>query len=67
MKEFLINYFASVASGLTLSVIGSLIYFKILKNKNVQKNSNGDNNVFNINEINVSSTKKESSKIINNK
>ena len=39
MNDFFINYFASVASGLTLAGLGSFVYFKFFKNKQENKNS----------------------------
>ncbi len=66
VSDFLVNYLASTASGITLALLGSFLYFKFLKNINNQKNSGGDNTIVNINELTINSTKNKSSKIIKN-
>ncbi len=56
-QNFLINYFASVAAGITLGIMGLVAYNKIYQNTNQstkikQDNKIGDNNVTNIGQQN---------------
>jgi len=57
LEEFLINYLSSVLAGVTLGLLGLVVYNKYYlnqqKNDNKQNNSLGDNLVQNIGSQNI--------------